>query len=148
MECSARCAAGSDFLPHASYYYLENTMRVIACKVQRAAFDKTMPDGSVRTFFSKIGAYMELNDGHRIKCPDGTVRVGTGTVVRYNYKHQTWSVQPPARALQNRMGYTFVHGSPEWELPLRYCGMSETEFARQYSAQLRKLCITHMTLEY
>lgn len=121
-------------------------MKVLHSKVQWVPIQRRLPDGGEETFFVRIGFYVELDDGHAIRCPDGVIRRGAGTIARYNFKHGTWSVQPPQRGKLTSMGYVFVHGMPEWELPILERGLSHEQFRRSYSKTFVNICLQQLTM--
>jgi hypothetical protein len=95
-----------------------------------------------RRFKVTLGTYMELNDGWTIAGPDGQTHKGRGTVVRFNYKHGTWSVQRPQRCETNRVGYVFTpQGEPSWLKAERESGFAPLAFGRSFSAGFVKLCL-------
>jgi hypothetical protein len=89
-----------------------------------------------------LGTYIEFNDGCTVAGPDGRTHQGRGTVVRFNYKHGTWSVQRPQRCETNRLGYVFTpQGEPCWLKDERESGFSPREFVRSFSPGFVKLCL-------
>ena len=89
-----------------------------------------------------IGTYIEFNDGGIVVGPDGRVHKSRGTVVRFNYRHRTWSVQRPQRCETNRMGYVFtLQGNPCWLKGERESGFTLLEFKRAFSAAFVNLCL-------
>lgn len=89
-----------------------------------------------------LGTYVEFNDGWIIHGPDGRVHTGTSTVVRFNYHHQSWSVQRPQRCATDRMGYVFTARiEPVWLKPERESGISTAEFRRNFSRSFVQLCL-------
>lgn len=90
-----------------------------------------------------LGTYIEFDDGWTIVGPDGRVRKGRGTVVRFNYRHGTWSVQRPQRCETNRVGYVFTpQGDPCWLKAERESGFMLREFERAFSPAFVELCRT------
>lgn len=103
--------------------------------------DKGNDTKKVRRFRVVLGTYIEFDDGCTIVGPDGRVHKGRGTVVRFNYKHGTWSVQRPQRCETNRVGYVFTpQGEPCWLKEERESGFTPREFERDFSTAFVKLC--------
>jgi len=95
-----------------------------------------------RRFKVTLGTYMEFNDGCTVAGPDGRHHKGRGTVVRFNYKHGTWSVQRPQCCETNRVGYVFTpQGEPCWLKDERESGFTPLAFKRSFSAGFVKLCL-------
>jgi hypothetical protein len=95
-----------------------------------------------RQFKVTLGTYMEFNDGCTIAGPDGRTHKGRGTVVRFNYKHGTWSVQRPEHCETNRVGYVFTpQGEPCWLKVERESGITPLELERSFSAGFVNLCL-------
>jgi hypothetical protein len=89
-----------------------------------------------------LGTYIEFNDGCTITGPDGRTHVGRGTVVRFNYRHQTWSVQPPQRCETDRMGYVFTRqGDPCWLKDKRESGHTRSSFEQSFGKGFVELCL-------
>jgi hypothetical protein len=85
--------------------------------------------------------YMEVNDGWTIGGPDGQTHKCRGTVVRFNYKHGTWSVQRPQRWETDRVGSVFTpQGEPSWLKAERELGFAPLAFGRSFSPNFVKLC--------
>ena len=116
-------------------------MRVVKSKTQWAPVKRKLPDGGEDVGFIRIGSYVEFDDGHRIRRPDGSFATGRGTVARYNFKHCTWSVQAPERGELTRMGYVFVRGEPVWQGGGKVSGMSIAAFKRDYNARFVAMCM-------
>lgn len=94
-----------------------------------------------RRFKVTIGTYIAFDDGWTIVGPDGRVHRGTGTVVRFNYRNQTWSVQRPQRCETNRVGYVFTpQGNPRWLKAEKESGFSSQDFERSFSPRFVQLC--------
>lgn len=94
-----------------------------------------------RRFKVTIGICIEFDDGWRIVGPHGRVHTGRGTVVRFNHRHSTWSVQRPQRCETNRVGYVFTpRGDPCWLEAERESGFSSRDFERSFSPRFVKLC--------
>ena len=94
-----------------------------------------------RGFRVKIGTYIEFSDGWNILGPDGRIHKGRGTVVRFNYRAHTWSVQPPQRCELNIMGHVFSRqGEPCWLKDERETGFTQLDFRRSFSPSFVKLC--------
>ena len=106
----------------------------------------SMPDDgtlakSKRRFKVVVGTYIEFNDGWTIQGPDGRIHKGKGTEVRFNYRHQTWSVQRPQRCEMNVLGYVFTkQNEPSWLEAERESGFTTREFQRHFSQSFVKLC--------
>ncbi len=95
-----------------------------------------------RRFKVELGTYVEFNDGCTIQGPDGRLHRGKGTIVRFNYRHGTWSVQRPQSCETNVLGYAFtMHNEPCWLNAKRESGMTTLEFQRKFSPAFVKLCI-------
>ncbi len=118
----------------------------LARKVQvtpRRGPDKDEDIEKVRRFRVVLGTYIEFDDGWTVLGPDSRVHKGKGTVVRFNYKHGTWSVQRPQRCETNRVGYVFTpQGDPCWLKGERESGFTPREFERDFSPAFVKLCRT------
>jgi len=99
--------------------------------------------GKERRFRATIGTYTEFNDGWAIRGQDGRIHTGTGTVVRFNHRHGTWSVQRPQRCEMNMFGNVFDQkGDPCWLKAERESGFTTIEFRRSFSASFVRLCET------
>jgi hypothetical protein len=129
------------------------TLEIVRAKIQKIAIkkpkqtakrgtDKGETDGEKRRIYATLGTYTEFSDGWIIRGPDGRMHKGTGTVVRFNYRHGTWSVQRPQRCETNVMGYVFTQqGQPCWLIPERESGFTTSEFRRSFSPSFVTLCI-------
>jgi hypothetical protein len=127
-------------------------LQIIAAKVQtviigkpkqppKAGTDKGETGGKERRFKAIIGTFVEFNDGWTIRGQDGRIHTGQGTVVRFNYRHGTWSVQSPQRCETNVLGYVFTpQGEPCWLKAERESGFTTLDFRRSFSPSFVKLC--------
>lgn len=94
-----------------------------------------------RRFKVVIGTYIEFDDGWTITGPDGRVHKGSGTIVRFNYRHGTWSVERPQRCETNRVGFVFTpEGNPCWLKAERESGITPRQFERYFSPAFVRLC--------
>jgi len=94
-----------------------------------------------RRFKVVIGTYIAFDDGCTIVGPDGRVHKGLGTVVRFNYRHGTWSVQRPHRCETDRVGYVFTaQGDPCWLKDERESGFTSHDFDESFSPHFVQLC--------
>lgn len=88
-----------------------------------------------------IGTYIEFDDGWTITGPDGRAHKGKGTIVRFNYRHRTWSIERPQRCETNRVGYVFTPaGDPRWLKAERESGITPRQFERDFSPAFVSLC--------
>ncbi len=129
-------------------------LKIIKAKVQtvflkrkenvtlKRGLDKGKNVEKVQSFKVTLGTYLEFNDGCTITGPDGRCHRGRGTVVRFNYRHGTWSVQRPQRCETNRVGYVFTpRGNPCWLKEERESGFTTAEFERNFSRAFVQLCL-------
>jgi hypothetical protein len=119
--------------------------QVLLKRRQKAALkreaDGSEAEESTRRFRVIIGSYVEFDDACTIAGPDGRIHKGRGTVVRFNYRHQTWSVQAPQRCETDRMGYVFTpQEEPCWLPVQRQSGISDREFELSFSPKFVRLC--------
>jgi hypothetical protein len=126
------------------------TLQIINAKVQYGFFrrrtngvsDKGKITDTIRKCKVLIGSYLEFNDGWSIHGPDGRIHKGKGTVVRFNYRHQTWSIQRPQCCETNVLGYVFtVQNEPCWLKAQRESGFTTVKFRRNFSPSFVKICI-------
>ncbi|MBE7557938.1 hypothetical protein HS125_02890 [bacterium] len=94
-----------------------------------------------RRFKVTLGTCIEFDDGWTIVGPDGRTHTGGGTIVRFNYRHRTWSVQRPQRCETIRVGYVFTpQGDSCWLKAERESGFTPREFERDFSSAFVSLC--------
>jgi hypothetical protein len=130
---------------------IKATVQTVLTRKKVAASNSALKHGKAaykeKRFRVFIGTLLEFNDGWCIRGPDGRIHMGTGTVVRFNFRHGTWSVQRPQRCETNRLGYVFtVHHEPCWLKPERESGFSTSEFQRSYNPAFVKLCVAGQAL--